>query len=47
MIWVTFSNGFSNETEKLNQEQLARYIAECHRQGIHVMAYESMTNMFW
>jgi hypothetical protein len=47
MIWVTFSNGFSNETEKLNQEQLVRYIAECHHQGIHVMAYESITNMFW
>ena len=47
MIWVTFSNGFSNQTEKLQQEQLARYIAECHRQGIHVMAYESISNMFW
>jgi hypothetical protein len=47
MIWVTFSNGFSNQTERLNQEQLRRYIAECHRQGIHVMAYESITNMFW
>jgi Glycosyl hydrolase family 66 len=47
MIWVTFSNGFSSQTEKLNQDQLARYIAECHRQGIHVMAYESITNMFW
>ena len=38
MVWVTFSNGFSNQTEKLHQEQLTRYIAECHRQGIHVMA---------
>ncbi len=47
MIWVTFSNGFSNQTERLNQDQLKRYIAECHRQGIHVMAYESITNMFW
>ncbi len=47
MIWVTFSNGFSNETERLQQEELARYIAECHRQGIHVMAYESISNMFW
>jgi len=47
MIWVTFSNGFSNQTEKRNQEQLTRYIAECHRQGIHVMAYESISNMFW
>jgi Glycosyl hydrolase family 66 len=47
MIWVTFSNGFSNQTEALNQEQLKRYIAECHREGIHVMAYESISNMFW
>ncbi len=47
MIWVTFSNGFSNETEKLHQEQAARYIRECHRQGIHVMAYESSSNLFW
>lgn len=47
MVWVTFSNGFSNKTEQLQQEQLAGYIAECHRQGIHVMAYESIANMFW
>jgi hypothetical protein len=47
MIWVTFSNGFSNQTERLQQEELARYIAECHRQGIHVMAYESISNLFW
>jgi Glycosyl hydrolase family 66 len=47
MIWVTSSNGFSNQTEKLNQDELRRYIAECHRQGIHVMAYESISNMFW
>ena len=47
MIWVTFSNGFSNQTERLNQEQLKRYIAECHHMGIHVMAYESISNMFW
>ncbi|MGH9328321.1 MAG: hypothetical protein ACRD2B_16760 [Terriglobia bacterium] len=47
MVWVTFSNGFSNQTEKLQQEQLARYIAACHRQGIHVMAYESIANIFW
>src|ERR1039458_326558 len=47
MIWVTFSNGFSNQTERLHQEQVRRYIDECHRQGIHVMAYESIANMFW
>lgn len=40
MIWVTFSNGFSNQTEKLQQDQLTSYIKLCHSQGIHVMAYE-------
>ncbi|MGD1100770.1 MAG: alpha-amylase family protein [Terriglobia bacterium] len=47
MVWVTFSNGFSIPTEQKHQEQLRRYIAECHRQGIHVMAYESIANIFW
>lgn len=47
MIWVTFSNGFSIETEAPHQEQVRQYIDECHRQGIHVMAYESIANMFW
>ena len=47
LIWVTFSNGFSIETEAPHQEQLRRYIDECHRQGIRVMAYESIANMFW
>lgn len=47
LIWVTFSNGFSIETERFQQELLRRYIDECHRQGIHVMAYESIANMFW
>ena len=26
---------------------MRRYIDECHRQGIRVMAYESIANMFW
>ncbi|WP_437222444.1 glycoside hydrolase family 66 protein [Planctomicrobium sp. SH661] len=47
LVWVTFSVGFSNETERRHQEQVRAYIAECHRQGIHVMAYESVANMFW
>ena len=46
-IWVTFSVGFSNPTERGNQEQLRNYIAECHRRGIHVLAYESIANLFW
>jgi hypothetical protein len=45
--WVTFSNGFSIPTEQKHREQLRRYIAECHRQGIHVIAYESVANIFW
>jgi hypothetical protein len=44
---VTFSNGFSIPTEQNHREQLRRYIAECHRQGIHVIAYESVANIFW
>jgi len=47
LIWVTFSCGFSIETEKPQQEQLRAYIDACHRQGIHVMDYESIANMFW
>ena len=47
MVWVTFSNGFPIETERPHQEQLRRYIDECRRQSIHVMAYESIANMFW
>ena len=47
VIWVTFSNGFSIPTERPHQEQVRRYIDECHRQGIHVMAYESIANLFW
>ncbi|MFN7996894.1 MAG: hypothetical protein U0Q18_24990 [Bryobacteraceae bacterium] len=47
MIWVTFSNGFSNQTEAAHQQQVRKYIDECHRSGIHVMAYESIANLFW
>jgi hypothetical protein len=47
VAWVTFSNGFSIPTEQNHREQLRRYIAECHRQGIHVIAYESVANIFW
>jgi hypothetical protein len=46
-IWVTFSNGFSNQTERQQQETLRGYIAACHRFGIHTIAYESLTNMFF
>jgi hypothetical protein len=47
LIWATFSVGFSMETEEAHQAQVRRYIAECHRNGIHVLLYESIANMFW
>ena len=47
VVWVTFSNGFSIPTERSQREQLVRYIDQCHRQGIHVFAYQSVANMFW
>lgn len=46
-ITVTFSNGFSNARERGQQEQLTEYIALCHREGIRVIAYQSIANMFW
>jgi hypothetical protein len=45
--WVTWSVGFSPETERLQQELVARYIELCHRENIHVAAYFSVGNMFW
>jgi len=46
-IWVTWSVGFSNETEAPHQALLRKYIEECHRHGIHVTAYLSIGNIFW
>lgn len=45
-IWVTFSNGFSLESERPHQERLRQFIAACRRRGIHVTAYMSIANMF-
>jgi hypothetical protein len=46
-IWVTWSVGFSNQTEAAQQAVLRKYIEECHRRGIHVTAYVSIGNIFW
>ena len=46
-IWVTWSVGFSNQTEAPQQALLRKYIEECHRHGIHVTAYMSIGNIFW
>jgi hypothetical protein len=47
VVWITLSVGFSPEAEAAHQAEVRRYIAECHRNGIHVMAYESIANIFW
>ena len=46
LIWVTFSNGFSIQSERRQQKQLQQYIVECHKRGIRTIAYESLTNIF-
>ena len=46
-IWVTWSVGFSNQTEAAQQVLLRKYIEECQRHGIHVTAYMSIGNIFW
>jgi hypothetical protein len=45
-IWVEWSNGWSNNDEKDNRENLKTVIARCHENGIHVSAYLSASNMF-
>jgi hypothetical protein len=44
---VTLSNGFSIPSEAGQRAILRDYIDECHRQGIRVMAYHSVANLFW
>jgi len=45
-VWLTMSNGFSVEQESGHWRVLKRYVDECHRRGIKVAAYQSLTNMF-
>jgi len=46
-IWVTWSNGFSLKEEMWQRKILKEYIEECHKYNIKVIAYMSMTNIFW
>ncbi len=46
-IWLTWSVGFSWETEAEQRWQCAQMLAECRRRGIHTTAYMSGNNMFW
>ena len=45
-IWVTWSVGFSHETEAVQRRLLTPFIAKCHAAGIRITAYVSLTNMF-
>ncbi len=45
--WVTWSNGFSPQTERKQWELLGNYITKCHDSHIRVAAYISIANMFW
>ncbi len=45
--WVTWSNGFSPQTEGPQQALVRNYIALCHQNNIRVAAYISIGNMFW
>jgi len=44
-VAVTWSAGFSNQSERLQQDLLRPFIAECHRRGIHITAYLSIAMM--
>ena len=46
-VWITWSNGWSIEQEAEQRRQCKRIIEMCHRNGIKVTAYMSLTNMFW
>ena len=45
--WVTWSTGFSPETERKQREVVSQYIKLCHQNNIRVTAYISIGNMFW
>ena len=45
-IWVTWSVGFSRESEAVQRRLVRPFIAKCKAAGIHVTAYFSLTNMF-
>jgi hypothetical protein len=45
-IWVTWSVGYSHESEAVQRRLLTPFIAKCHAAGIRVTAYVSLTNLF-
>lgn len=45
-VWVTWSVGFSFQSEAVQRQLVAPFIAKCRAAGIRVSAYISLTNMF-
>lgn len=45
-LWLTWSVGFSPDTERGHQELVRRYVRECHRHGIRVTAYLCLSSIF-
>lgn len=46
-VWITWSNGWSQEVESEQWQVLRPFIAKAHERGIKVSAYLSANNMFW
>ena len=45
-VWVTWSVGFSYESEAVQRKLVALFITKCRAAGIRVSAYVSLVNMF-
>ncbi|MCX6910500.1 MAG: hypothetical protein NTY01_21000 [Verrucomicrobia bacterium] len=45
-VWVTWSVGFSYQSEAVQRRLVAPFIAKCRAAGIRISAYVSLTNMF-
>jgi len=46
-VMVTWSCGFSDNSEKLQRKIVSEFTARAHQRGIRICAYLSLTNMFW
>ena len=47
LIQVTYSCGFSMESEAIQREIVKKFTRRAHARGIRICAYLSLTNIFW
>ena len=45
-VWVTWSVGFSVETEAIQRKAAKRFLDQCHDHGLKVTSYHSIANVF-